>query len=180
MTDNPVNLDQKKILRLYAAFGAALVLSVIPFFLAAFLSMGLAMGVLLAAYILRTDTAEGTLIENHMTFVIRTMWIGSFLALITMAAGSFYLFHGIDNTPLDPCIQHLHLLNSGAQIFDVGVIFGTFQGCLKNYWIINFKVFLISGIIAGGPVLAYFIIRYARGLARAIDGYRVSNPHHWL
>ena len=180
MATAPADPNQRKILRLYAAFGAALVLSVVPFILAALLSMILIFGVLIAAYILRTDTTPGSLVENHMTFIIRTIWIGSFLALLTMTAGSIYLFQTIDNTPLDPCLQPLLDIRSGQTLIDPYAVFNILRGCFDNYWVANIKTFIISGSIAAGPVLLYFIVRYARGLARAMDGYRVANPHFWF
>lgn len=178
--------DQRRILRLYAAFGAALVLSVLPYMLAAFLSLVLGLGVLIAAYILRKDTAEGSLMENHMTFVIRTIWIGSFLALLTTSAGSIYLFQSLDNTPLLPCIENLIGMLSAItpdtsvealqELMSQEIIYA----CVENYMKANLRVFIGAGVLVAGPVLLYFIIRYARGLSRAMGGYRVAHPRHWF
>ena len=172
--------DQRKIMQLYAAYGAALVLSVVPFVLAAFISAGLFMGVLIAAYILRTGTEHGSLIENHMTFVIHTIWIGSFLALLTMTGASIYLFNTLDNTPLDPCINQFLAIGSSTQVIELQAMLGVFQGCFESYVNANFKTFIISALIAAGPVLLYFIVRYARGFSRAASGYRISHPESWL
>ena len=38
----------------------------------------------------------------------------------------------------------------------------------------------VSLAFAAVPPLLYFILRYARGLARALDGYRVAKPKAWL
>ena len=180
MTQAEQGPDQRKVMQLYAAFGAALLLSVVPFILAAFTSAVLFMGVLIAAHILRAGTEHGSLLENHMTFVIRTIWIGSFLALITMSAASFYLFDRIDHTPLDPCIRSFLSVGQGAFTLDPQALMNIFKGCFHNYIAVNFQTFLISGLIAAVPILLYFIIRYARGLARAAGGYRIAHPEKWL
>ena len=172
--------DQKKVLRLYAAFGAALALSVVPFVLAAFLSMVLFLGVLIAAYILRTGTEEGSLIENHMGFIIRTIWIGSFLALLTIVVASIYLFYGMDNTPLDPCIQHFLSIGPGTRVLELQAMTDIFRSCYGAYMDANLRIFIMSGVIAAGPVLIYFIARYARGISRAMNGYRIAKPENWF
>lgn len=171
---------QRKVLQLYAAYGAALVLSVVPFVLAAFLSMVLFVGVLIAAYILRTGTEEGSLIENHMTFVIRTLWIGSFLAMLTLVAASLYLFYGVDNTPLDPCIQHFLSIGPGTRVLELQAMTDIFRACYGAYMDANLRIFITSGAMAAGPVLIYFVIRYARGISRAMNGYRIAKPQSWF
>ncbi len=92
-----------------------------------------------------------------------------------MSVGSIYLFLEIDNTLLNPCIQAL--LNN---VPTTGSLMAVIEPCIDNYWSVNKRVFFISGALAAGPILIYFIIRYARGLSRALGGYRVSNPGRWF
>jgi uncharacterized membrane protein len=172
--------EKKQVLQLYAAFGAALVLCIIPFFFAAFISFALFLGVLIAAYILRGNAKHGDLLENHTTYVIRTIWIGSLFAVLTMILGSVYLFLNIDNTPLDPCIQHFLNMQANANTVDMMALAIALKGCSIGYIGANFKVFLISFLGIAGPILLYFIVRYARGLSRALSGYRVNKPLGWF
>lgn len=180
MNENTTDPDQKKILQLYAAFGAALVLSVVPSVIAAFACLFFFLGVLIAAYIICTSAEEGSLAENHMTFVIRTIWIGSFLGLLSIIAGSIYLFYNVDNTTLDPCIQNFLAIGSGMQNMEIQALVGIFEPCLDNYLKINMRDLIIGGIISAGPILIYFIVRFTRGLSRALNSYRIANVRSWF
>jgi uncharacterized membrane protein len=178
-TNHP-DTSQKKIVSLYAAFGAGLALSVVPFMAAVGFSMVFILGVLVAAYILRSGTAQDSLVFNHTTFVIRTIWIGGFIALLTTTAAAVYLFEMLDNTPLDPCIRQFITIGPETMMMDVVRMQAVFSGCFHDYVSTNIRAFLISAAIAAGPVLVYFAVRYARGLSRALEGYRVARPEAWF
>ncbi len=171
---------QKKIIRIYGLFGLSLLLSLVPNIPAACVSAALGLGVLVIAYVLRTGAEENSLLENHMTFIIRTIWIGSFFAMLAMFAASFYLLKTIDNTPLNPCIEKFLAMGAVLDMSNPESLMGIFSNCWAAYWSANMKAFIGGGVIAAGPVLFYFIVRYARGLSRAIRGYRVSNPRTWF
>jgi uncharacterized membrane protein len=179
-TENHPDPDQKKVIQLYAAFGAGLLLAVVPFFMAAFFSLIFIFGVLIAAYLMRPGISPESLIHNHATFIIRTIWIGSFIGMLTIVTGSIYLFYALDNTPLDPCIQQFMALGPETLLGDLKGMQGIFYGCYKEYASRNFMAFIISAAIAGIPVLLYFIVRYARGLSRALNGYRIAKPEAWF
>jgi uncharacterized membrane protein len=65
-------------------------------------------------------------------------------------------------------------------MMDPAKLMYAFGGCLQDYITINLMVFIASFIIAAGPVLLYFIIRYARGLKRAVEGQMIANPRAWF
>ncbi|MGQ0526521.1 MAG: hypothetical protein ACT4OY_00590 [Alphaproteobacteria bacterium] len=174
------NLERKTILQVYAVFGVGLVFSVIPFFAAAGLSLVLVMVTLIAAYIIRSGAQDASLTENHMTYIIRTIWIGSFIASLTLIAASLYLLAVIDNTPLDPCIQKFYQMSMGGMTFDVQTLSGTFEACAISYIVVNLNSFLIAAAIGALPVLVYFGARYAHGLNRALKGYRIAKPDTWF
>lgn len=178
MSDDAINTEKKNVLRVYAAFGAALILSLVPTMFAAMFSLFLGTGVLVAAYIIRSKSDHGGLSENHMRFIIRTIWIGSLFALITTAIGSAYLFFNLDNTPLTPCLSGF--LANAETITNLNGLKGAFGGCYEPYWVINAHTFIKSGIIVALPILVYFAARYARGLSRAMNGYRVAKPLAWF
>jgi uncharacterized membrane protein len=174
-------VEQKKIVRIYAAFGASLILSLVPLVIAAGISLLLGLGVLVIAYVLRTDTEEGSLTENHMTFIIRTIWIGCFVSLITMMVASLYLFQNLDNTPLQVCANDILNTFSNMTAFEPETLERFLDSaCFIDYWRVNIRTFVISGVMAAGPVLLYFFVRYTRGFTRATRGYRVANPNSWF
>lgn len=183
MMEAVTDANQKKIVRIYGAFGAGLVFSMVPLWSAAFISAALIAGVLIIAYVVRTDAEHGSLSENHMTFIIRTIWIGSLLALITTTAASIYFFKTLDNAPLQPCAEAILSLASGMS--DPAAMERTIDNfmampCWATYWQKNLMIFIIGGVIAAGPILIYFLVRYIRGLTRAMKGYRVANPKVWF
>ena len=181
MTDTQKTPEQKTALRLYGVLGAALLMSLVPSVTAALFSMLLFVGLLIAAYVVRSGTDNGSFSENHMTFIIRTIWIGGFFSLVVMCFAAVYLFLNIDNTPLDPCIQNF--LNQGTtnlQSIGPAEMMEIFRGCYNGYMDANFNLFILTGVLTGGPILIYFSIRFIRGLSRALKNYRVAQPKSWF
>ncbi len=180
MDGNAIEKEKKALLQIYGALGASLILSVVPTIAAAALSLILLTGVMIAAYVMRKKHEIGSLSANHMTFIIRTIWISSLFAIVTMTIGCAYLLAFIDNTPLSPCISHLMNLGTQAASMDMMALMRVFDPCLDDYTTINMKAFIVSGFIAAAPILIYFLVRYVRGLSRAMKGYRVAKPLSWL
>jgi uncharacterized membrane protein len=173
--------NQKKIVRLYAAFGAGLALSFMPSGIAALISLALILGVLMVAYAWRTDSEEDGLLANHMTFIIRTIWIGGFLALATIAVAAIYLNMMLDNTPLQPCADDIFNFVNAGDLMNFDPLITAISGkCLVPYLARNLTSFIISGVIGILPVLIYFIVRFLRGFTRAQNGYRVAKPKAWF
>ncbi len=169
---------QGLVLQIYAAFGSALILSLLPHMSAAFMSLALSVAVLITAYIVRAKNDKGGFSENHMSFIIRTIWIGSFLASLIMIAVSAYLYNSINNAPLDSCVERFMVM--GAAIDNMEVLKALFRPCQAEYIQANLKVFLVSGAMVAVPTLGYFSFRFFRGLLRALKGYRVSDVRSWL
>jgi uncharacterized membrane protein len=133
------------------------------------------------AYAWRSDATQGSLLENHMTYIIRTIWVGSFLALITLAVAAIYLFKALDNTPLEPCINDLlgfMSLGDFSAIETLETQIG--DKCLTPYLAKNFTPLVTSAIIGIGPVVIYFLFRFLRGYTRARNGYRLAKPRAWF
>lgn len=175
---NKENNEKKNILQLYAIFGAALVLGVVPNATAAVLSLVFGVAVLATAYMTRAKVEAGSLSENHMTFIIRTIWIGTLFSAITMLIGSVYLFFNVDSMPMQPCANDI--LDQSASLTDAAQLKALAAPCMESYLAVNQTVFLTTGAIVAVPVLVYFVVRYARGLSRALRGYRIAKPLHWF
>ncbi len=172
--------ERKKILNLYGAFGAGLLLSILPHAAAAALSLVFIIGVLMAAGAMRKKSAEGSLSENHAVFIIRTIWIGSFFAVITLIPGILYLLSSVDNAPLMDCLEAV----ASGQIDPASISMQTgsdmFQPCMDDFMGSNRYAFIISLSITAIPVLLYFGMRFTRGLSRAMKGYRIANVKIWF
>lgn len=171
---------KKTVMWAYALFGVSLLSALVPSIPAAAISLASGLGVLVMAYALRAPAEKDSLLENHMTFIIRTIWIGSFYAMVFMIAASFYLLQNIDNVPLMPCIDKFINMGHTLDVMDPEGMFRAFESCRQAYWQENLKTFIVAGAIAAGPVLLFFILRYARGFSRAIKYFPVQNVKSWL
>ncbi len=183
MSDIPTHPDpsQGKIMRLYVAFGLSLVLMIVPHIWAAVASLLLLLYVMIACGILRGDKDNESLAHNHGTFVLRTIWIGGLFSLITMTAASVYMLERINNAPLEPCLQKfLNLSPDQVNALNVASMSGLFEDCMHNFVLANWNTLIYSLAIAAGPILLYFIVRYARGFSRAVGGYRIAHPKAWF
>jgi uncharacterized membrane protein len=172
--------DQKSVLRLYAALGAAMALSLAPWMSAAFGSTFLFIGVLAAAYIMRGRNVPGSLMESHANYIIRTVWIASFITIFTLAAAGAYLLRKIDNTLLQPCIDRLLSLGGQEQLPPYRELAPVFEPCMEPWLRSNGNIFLVSVLLAGLPVFLYMLLRFSRGLIRTAGGYRIADARSWF
>lgn len=173
--------EKKKILNLYAAMGISMALTIVPNPMVAIVAGIFFVGVLIAAYFIRSKVEIHGLAGNHCTYIIRTIWIGSFFSIITMTVASFFMLPQIDYTPFQVCADTMmskgdaFLANaSNAQIAELS------QPCMNDFINANFNILVYAAIIAGGPILIYFLYRFTKGLSRAIKGYRVPDPKAWF
>lgn len=175
------NLEKREALNLYAAFGVSLALTLVPHGIVALVAFLFMLGVLIAAYMKRGKTNSESLLENHCTFIIRTIWIGSFLSAILMSISAFIMMADINYAALEPCIMNMaskgeaYIMNAGiTEMSEVAA------PCLDAFIADNFQTIAQAALITIIPTLLYFIFRYVKGLSRAIKGYRVANPKNWF
>lgn len=178
---NKKDKEQKDVIRLYSAFGASLLLMLVPSTAMAVFSGLLFLGVLIAAYVMRRKSVPESLCENHATYIIRTIWIGGFLSVVTMSAATAYMLPNIDNAPLQPCAGNLvSQAQDLAQNENVAALSRLMQPCMDEFMNLNGRVFLVAVAITAIPVMLYFLVRFWRGLSRANGGYRIANLKIWL
>ena len=186
MTDNDVenhaDPDRGMILFIYGLFGLSIILTLIPNVIVAGLSLVALLLTMILTYMFRARRPEDSLMHNHMVFIIRTIWIGGFLMIFTLIAGAGIMLYGINNAPLQPCIdKFIGSVNPDTiSMNDVKSMSDIFGACMNSYIGVNWITFLISGVVAAGPILLYFFVRFARGMGRAISGYRLANPQAWF
>ena len=180
----PANVQhpqRKTILNLDAAFAVSLVLTTIPHGIIAIVALVFMIGVLVASYIIRAKAEPESLIQNHTTYIIRTIWIGSGLAAITTTIGGLIMMNDINYDPFSPCANNLAAQGvefaanaTYTQIWDLA------SPCFDIFIQANMQPLITAGIITIVPVLIYFAVRFVRGLSRAIKGYRIANPRVWF
>jgi uncharacterized membrane protein len=175
------NPELKPIAHVYGAFVAALLLSFIPDPLFAVVSVLFFAGVLVAAYIIRRKSETDSLTENHMTWVIRTIWIVCLFSFITTAAGGIYLWTQLDYSAMEPCSANMgeYILSQGENISNKQLL-ALAEPCKDEFFAANMRAFIIAATIAALPLVLYLVLRITKGLSRAIKGYRIANPEEWF
>jgi uncharacterized membrane protein len=170
--------EEKTVLRVYAALSASIVMTFIPSIAFAIFSLLLFCGVLIAAYILKSKSEDESLLYNHMSYVIKTIWVGSLFATVAVVVGSFYMYNSMDHSPMMPCIDSI--ISSGAAPMSNEYLYQLFQPCIDNFMDKNLGLIITIGILCAGPVIVYFVYRLAQGLSRAMKGRRMSNTKNWI
>lgn len=172
--------EEKTILRVYGTFAAALVLMLLPNMLVCILALALMAGVLITAYAKRRKADPHGLIADHMTFIIRTIWLGNGIAVISTAIASIYMMKRANHLPLQDCSHTAaqHILDSGAQ--DMQTINSLMKPCIDGFIAGNIPVLIASVAIAATPPMLYFAFRTAKGLNRARKGHRIGDVKSWL
>lgn len=180
--------ETKNILNLYGAFGAGLLMTLLPSITFAIMASVFITGVLIAGYIMRGRVNRDSLTHNHATFIIRTIWLGTFYAMITVIIASIYMNLNLSFSELESCA--VSFASSGISLPQTGSaeemnamiqnMMGYIQPCLDGFLNANHTLFINSAIIAAAPIVVYFIIRFARGISRAMKGHRLGNPNSWV
>lgn len=178
---SPQDPHRTTVLNLYAAFAVSLILTLMPHGIIALLALVFMIGVLITAYVVRARVEPETLAENHATYIIRTIWIGSLLAAITTTIGGAILLTDIDYAPFTPCADRLAAQGMDfaanatyAQVWELS------SPCFDAFINANLNTLIVAGAITILPILAYFAVRFVRGLSRAIKGYRLAKPRAWF
>lgn len=173
--EKPKDTENKTVLSIYGSLAAALVLSVVPNTILMIIGSILFIVTMSKAYKLRRNAEPDDLIGNHMTYLIRTVWIGSLFFLIAIAIASIYIINNMDYSAINVCINAI--LGSGGSI-DMNMV--ALQNCQIDFIAGNNTVLINGMVISAFPILIYFSVRFFKGLRRASDGYRMANPKAWF
>jgi len=175
------NSEQKKLYNLYALYGVSLVLCVLPYVSAAILCLVFFTWLLIAGYIIRRKSEEHSLTHNHTTFIIRSLWIGALISLITTCAASAYMLGNIDYAPFHPCADTLAGMGMAAmESMEMTQFYGIIEPCLDDFIDFNRQPLMIAVGIGAAPPLIYLAYRFIKGVSRATKGYRLADPKSWF
>lgn len=151
--------DQAKTLALYATFITALILQVFPMMILQILSIVLLLGAVIVIGVLRRDSASDSLLSNHATYLSRSFWMWSFMMSIGGAIGGYLLFTQHDFDSLMNIARDLSENQEKSEAF---------------------KMMSVYALASFGPGLIYLAYRLAKGLHRALHGYRLAKPKSWF
>jgi uncharacterized membrane protein len=167
------NEKQKSIIAvLYIFMIVSTVLSFAPNMMAQTLSLPLMLVTLAAAYYYKSRSSEEDLLQNHMVYMVGTIWIGSTFLLLGMMAAGYIVFKYGDHSPVQATMDSI--MGGG----DLNA--GSLQDLMMEYMSTN-KVLLIKASLPTiGPAILYFVYRIVNGYGRAAKGYRIAKPKSWL
>jgi uncharacterized membrane protein len=177
---NPANENKspentKIILGLYLCLTVSLLIGFIPVSSVSVLSLIIFTVTFIFAYVIRGKAEEGSITDNHMTFIIRTIWYASFILIPFAIAGAIYLYSVIDNTPLYECMDKL-AANGNLGSVQLDQLMMALRPCMEDFILKN-KTFFVTGLlISTGPIIVYFFYRIIRGLSYILKGQIVTNP----
>ena len=165
--------EQKNVTNVYAALTVSLLMSFVPVASAALFSLLLFLGVWITAYILRGKAETGSLTADHMSFIIRTIWITGLFSLITMGIATAYILNVYDPMVLINCVGPISST-------DMAAIEAAVKPCIGEFMHANMPYFIKGAVIAGGPLVVYMAYRLAKGISRASKGHRVGDLKSWF
>ena len=174
--EDKLDREQRQIMKVYGALSAAIILGFIPN--GAFVLVALLLFCLVTplAGRIRRKADPASLTANHMTYIIRTVWIFTLFAAVTIALATIYVLCVYNIAPLQPCVNTIMAQKPTSN----QAMAAALQPCIGNFMSANMRVFLTAGIAAGVPVVLYLVYRVARGVGRAQKGYRLENVQHWF
>ena len=159
--------ESSKVQNIYAALIAAFVLNFVPSFLVQVIASLVFMGVFISLYVFRRLAEKESLIDNHMTYLIRSVWIGGLFVILGTIVSAFYFIGSIGFD------EYARLGQKAIEQGDSMAFPDVFHSAYPD------EVF-ISVAITFAPGTIYLAFRLAKGLSRAIKGYRIANPTAWF
>ncbi len=175
------NKEQAKLYNIYGLFAASIILCVIPNLLCAALSLIGFIALLVTGYMMRGKAEKGSLIENHTTFIIRTVWISTLFSAIGLVLGVIYMIASIDYTPLESCIQTM--VDAGIQeirSLNPDEILAYTQPCMEGFFGMNKGLIVVISLLGFGLPVLYMAYRFIKGVVRAVKGYRLADHQSWF
>lgn len=159
--------DIARIHQIYAALIASFMLSFVPAPVVQIIALLFFMGVFLILYAQRKASSPQSLLYNHTTFLIRTIWIGGILIIIGTVLGFVYFLASVG---MDEFSRFSTIALSQEEPQDMSILL------LDRYP----SEMTVAALAAFLPATCYFIYRITKGLTRAVKGYRIAKPLSWF
>jgi len=168
--------ERKTVIKVYGFVFLMLLFGCIPNIIAAAITLILFTAVTPVAGHVRNKAAPDSFTADHMTYIIRTVWIFVLFALILIFGAAVYVWMNYDTSPLQPCVDKMMSAAQAGQQPTPDMM----MPCIEPFLIANRILFLKAGLAAGGPTVLYLVLRLLRGLARARKNERIANPRSWF
>lgn len=169
---------QSKIVKnIYAGLVAITCLQFVPIMSIMIVSSIILMVLFGAFYVYRSKYGKGSLVENHMTYLIRTFWIGSlYLTIATILAVIIFWYYG-DHSYLFDFIEDYR---DGEFGVNVAAMLAAYNQMIINYSVDNKSIMIIVSLIAIVPGVGFMVYRVAKGMVRAMKGHILKDKNSWF
>lgn len=172
MTDN-IEKNRKTVTNIYAALIASVVMQFIPNASVQLFAMLVFLGVFVWCYIARKQFGHATLVENHTTYIIRTIWIFSLGMTIGFILCGIWLYQAADQESLQIFADEVTKAAASESPPDLTNAYVAMVNA-------NFSVIIWASLITVGPSFIYLGYRLIKGARRGVKGYRIDHPASWL
>lgn len=168
-----MEISRMRILALYFMFAVAVVLGLFPDLTLQNVSFLLYSVVLILAYVFRWGRRKNDDLESHhCTYLIRSIWIFSFLAAVAIVGAGYMVGQQADASALDEILSRIESMGQVPSEADLDAAF-------KVYYTTNQDLIFHLYRLWMCPALVYGAWRIIRGGVRAFHGYRVAHPRSW-
>jgi len=158
MTEKSLNETQKNIVAVYALIGAGSLMMTIPYSLLPFAGLACSMVGFVSAYVYRWKHKDNQKMQEHMTYIIRTVWWSSLILLIGTAIFASILVSNGD----------LSMINDLMANAENGMIpsDGDIRAMQAMFVHENMRLITIGAVVGLLPYPLYLIYRMVKGVRR--------------
>lgn len=161
-----------KILGLYAVLAFGVLMSCLPYMTAQNVGAVAVLLALIFSYVLESKSDKDSLETHHAIFIIRTIWIWTTFLLIGLCGAGYVVSQQGNMAAID---QLMGMINSGGIPTEADI-----QAASEAYLNDNTDLILKTALVWLAPAQIYAVWRLARGLSRAVKGYRINNFRSWF
>ncbi len=167
-------MDRPRVINLtfYGLCGASSLLSAWPDYDVFNVGLVMTLLILIAAYIMRSRALEDGLVHHHMTFIIRTLWIYSAIASVSMMAAAWLIYTKGD--------QSVFTRLQDQAMAGIIPTEDDMRAMEAEYLSTNRGLIVESYLTCMFPALLYLVWRVSRGASRANRNFRVQNLRSWI
>lgn len=156
--------ETRKTKIVFVIFFLSMFVSFIPLSVASVFSMMVCICTLATVYSMRGTAEEDGLVENHMTFMIRTFWRVNLYFLITSVLAILYILIMADYSVLKPCFALSDkFLYSAIDMHDLSKFNYLIEICKSTFFDRNLNHLKITAVIAFLPIILYLLYRCVVG-----------------
>ncbi len=160
MEDHISQKDKRIIYSSYIFLFLSMFATLIPINIASVFSLMICVCTLAAIYSVRSNAEEDSILENHMTFLIRTFWRANLYLLISIMLAGIYIAMFADYSAITPCVSYINdHLATIIENSDISRIKKIMEPCSNAFYNNNKHYVMVTILLALLPLLTYLIYR---------------------